>query len=146
MDMRDKEHCLCLYVLELRGVSLRACAEYASTCLCASLRLCLHMPFHMRKVRGAQVICEEAANAYHYGSKSTRKERFPAGIVTPAAPEYVYGSVDDDSKAADFDEVAPRPLLGVAFTKTGYTVSCLDVACVRTTHVTAPAMWGLGRG
>ena len=42
-----------------------------------------------------QAVCEETKSSdYMYGVKKPRKERFVAGIVTPASPYYVYGLID----------------------------------------------------
>ena len=64
-----------------------------------------------------QVVCEEAPEPYAYGTKTKRKERFLAGIVSPASPNYVHGLVDVPG-AVPLE--APPPLLGVAASVAGY--------------------------
>ena len=74
-----------------------------------------------------QVVCEEAPELYSYGTKTKRKERFLAGIVSPASPNYVHGLVDVPG-AQPLE--SPPPLLGVAASVAGYTASTLaSVAC-----------------
>lgn len=43
----------------------------------------------------AQVVCEEAEEPYRYGAVNKGKERFVSGIVSPAAPHYVYGLINE---------------------------------------------------
>ena len=92
-----------------------------------------------------QVVCEEEADPYRWGSKGQRKQRFVGGIVTPASPMYMYGLVVDDGNMLDPTEIA-RPLLGVARTKAGYSV-CGHVILLSCTSSTAGACctWTGGR-
>lgn len=60
------------------------------------------------------------ASPYSYGAKSTKKQRFVAGVVTPASPNYVHGLVEDGAESVTTDDI--KPLLGVARSKLGYTV------------------------
>ena len=77
-----------------------------------------------------QVICEEEANPYSYGVKKSAKNRYVAGVVTPASPNYMYGLVDDASVMDDRE--IPQPMLGIAYTKAGYSVrACLQTALAR---------------
>lgn len=67
----------------------------------------------------AQAICEEAPEAKVYGSRTKGKQRFLAGVVTPAQPHYLYGLLD-----ANQDPhlgMAP-PILGIAASAGGYQV------------------------
>ena len=48
-------------------------------------------------VRGASlsvVVAEEAPEAYSYGTRARKKERYIAGVVTPAQPHYLVNSLD----------------------------------------------------
>ena len=66
-----------------------------------------------------QAICEEAPEAKVYGSRTKGKQRFLAGVVTPAQPHYLYGLLD-----ANQDPhlgMAP-PILGIAASAGGYQV------------------------
>ena len=65
------------------------------------------------------MVCEETPEPYAYGARSKPKERFLAGIVSPASPNYVYGLVDVPSAVP---LVAPPPLLGIAASVAGYKV------------------------
>ncbi|KAK9800180.1 hypothetical protein WJX73_004187 [Symbiochloris irregularis] len=67
------------------------------------------------------VICEEAASPYAYGAKTAKKERYLAGVVTPASPNYLHGLMDDEG-AAQVDLEPTPPLLAIVQTKNGYTV------------------------
>ncbi len=65
------------------------------------------------------MVCEETPEPYAYGARSKPKERFLAGIVSPASPNYMYGLVDVPSAVP---LVAPPPLLGIAASVAGYKV------------------------
>jgi len=41
-----------------------------------------------------QVVCEEAPEPRSYGARVKQKQRFVAGIATPAQPHYLYGLLD----------------------------------------------------
>ena len=70
-------------------------------------------------VQFMQAVCEEAPEAKVYGSRTKGKQRFLAGVVTPAQPHYLYGLLD-----ANQDPhlgMAP-PILGIAASAGGYQV------------------------
>ena len=78
----------------------------------ASCQLLSHVHF-------TQAVCEEAPEAKVYGSRTKGKQRFLAGVVTPAQPHYLYGLLD-----ANQDPhlgMAP-PILGIAASAGGYQV------------------------
>ena len=67
---------------------------------CQSLR-CNGARLHGRRAPWPpQVVCEESSNDYTYGVKKPRKERYPAGFVTPASPDYVHGCMDSEQVRA----------------------------------------------
>ena len=53
-------------------------------------------------VRGASlsvVVAEEAPEGYSYGSRARKKERYVAGVVTPAQPHYLVNSLSAGSRS-----------------------------------------------
>jgi len=63
------------------------------------------------------VVCEEAPEPYSYGTaRRGQKQRYVAAVVTPAAPHFLHGLVDEDADLAV--ESAP-PLLGIVPTVGG---------------------------
>lgn len=40
-------------------------------------------------------MCEEAEEPYRYGAINKGKDRYISGIVSPAAPHYVYGLINE---------------------------------------------------
>ena len=68
----------------------------------------------------AQVICEEAPEPKVYGQRTKQKQRFVAGIVTPAQPHYMYGLLDANM---DPPLAATAPILAVAASAGGYKVA-----------------------
>ncbi|KAK9829858.1 hypothetical protein WJX72_008283 [[Myrmecia] bisecta] len=78
-------------------------------------------------------ICEESPAGYGYGSKSSkRKERFLAGVVTPASPHYMHGQMDDTSGS---DILQTPPIIGISYSVGGFKVIAVD-AELRTCRVT----------
>jgi len=69
------------------------------------------------------VICEEVQAGYSYGSKTPRKDRYIAEIVTPASPHYLGDMIDEDSDVVL--DYAP-PLLGIAPQVGGFSVIEID--------------------
>ena len=67
----------------------------------------------------AQVVCEEAPEPRTYGSRTKQKQRFVAGIVTPAQPHYLYGLLDAN---VDLPLGVSPPILAVAASAGGYKV------------------------
>ncbi len=47
------------------------------------------LPVHAR-----QAVCEEVGDDYVYGVKKPRKERYLAGVMSPASPYYMHGAID----------------------------------------------------
>ena len=41
------------------------------------------------------MVCEEAEEPYRYGAINKGKDRYISGIVSPAAPHYVYGLINE---------------------------------------------------
>jgi len=41
------------------------------------------------------VVCEEVEEGYRYGTPTKGKERYISGVVSPAAPHYVYGLINE---------------------------------------------------
>ena len=68
----------------------------------------------------AQVVCEEAPEPRAYGARTKQKQRFVAGVVTPAQPHYLYGLLDANT---DLPLGGAAPLLAVAASATGYKVA-----------------------
>ena len=68
-----------------------------------------------------------------YGSRTKGKQRFLAGVVTPAQPHYLYGLLD-----ANQDPhlgMAP-PILGISASAGGYQVqTCHTDACTRVSQL-----------
>ena len=77
-----------------------------------------------QRVCRVQVVCEESPAPYRYGSRSSQKQRYVAGIVSPAQPVYLHGLVDDAGDAAQRLDTSP-PVLGIAASVGGYQVRCL---------------------
>jgi hypothetical protein len=80
------------------------------------------------------VVCEEAPEPYNYGTmRRNPKERYVAAIVTPAAPHFLHGMVDEEYNIPV--EKTP-PLLGISPTVGGYSVIEVDaeLMTVRTTE------------
>jgi DNA mismatch repair ATPase MutS len=70
------------------------------------------------------VVCEEAPEPYTYGTmRRTPKERYVAAIVTPAAPHFLHGMVDEEINIPV--EKTP-PLLGISPAVGGYSVIEVD--------------------
>ena len=69
-----------------------------------------------------QVVCEETPEPRTYGARTNKKQRFVAGIVTPAQPHYMYGLLD-----ADMDPSLGEtpPILAVATSAGGYKAGFL---------------------
>lgn len=70
-------------------------------------------------MRFAQVVCEEAPEAKKYGFKTKARQRFLAGVVTPAQPHYLHGLLDANQ---DPHLGMVPPILGVAASAGGYQV------------------------
>lgn len=80
------------------------------------------------------VVCEEAPVPYSYGARASRKERFVAGVVTPASPVYVHGLADGALSAAGAPDLVgagggaaaagttPRAVVGLAVSARGLTM------------------------
>jgi hypothetical protein len=66
-----------------------------------------------------QVVCEEAPEPRTYGSRSKQKQRFVAGIVTPAQPHYLYGLLDANM---DPSLGGTPPVLAIAASAGGFKV------------------------
>lgn len=66
-----------------------------------------------------QVVCEEAPEPRSYGLRTKQKQRFVAGVVTPAQPHYLFGLLD-----ANIDPVlgGTPPILAIAASAAGYKV------------------------
>lgn len=70
------------------------------------------------------VVCEEAPEPYSYGSlRKQPKQRYIAAVVTPAAPHFLHGLVDED---ADIPVDSAPPLLGIAPSVGGYSIIEVD--------------------
>ncbi|BDA51431.1 probable DNA mismatch repair protein MutS at C-terminar half [Coccomyxa sp. Obi] len=65
------------------------------------------------------VVCEEAPEPRTYGTKTKQKQRFVAGIVTPAQPHYLYGLLDANMDPSLGDT---PPILAIATSTGGYKV------------------------
>ena len=78
------------------------------------------------------MVCEEAASEYAYGARARAKTRFPAGVVTPAAPHYLHGAA---AAYGDAPLHPAPPVLGVSAGPAGYSTVEVDVA-LRTVVVT----------
>ena len=52
------------------------------------------MLLHTRSHGTSQAVCEEVGEDYIYGVRKARKERYLAGVMSPASPYYVHGSID----------------------------------------------------
>lgn len=78
------------------------------------------------------VVCEEVPEGYQYGAKKPPKQRYVAAVVTPAAPHFVHGLIDED---ADLILDSAPPLLGIAPRVGGYAVIEID-AELQTVRVT----------
>lgn len=63
------------------------------------------------------MVCEEAPEPRTYGTRTKQKQRFLAGIVTPAQPHYLYGLLD-----ANMDPClgGTPPILAIATSAGGY--------------------------
>lgn len=69
----------------------------------------------------AQVVCEEAPEPRLYGARTRQKQRFVAGVISPAQPHYLYGLLDANT---DLPLGGTPPILGMAASATGYKVAC----------------------
>lgn len=70
------------------------------------------------------VVCEEAPEPYTYGTmRRAPKERYVAAIVTPAAPHFVHGMVDEE---VNIPVEKTPPLLGISPAVGGYSVIEVD--------------------
>ena len=67
----------------------------------------------------AQVVCEEAPEPRLYGARTRQKQRFVAGVISPAQPHYLYGLLDANT---DLPLGGTPPILGIAASATGYKV------------------------
>ena len=76
----------------------------------------------------ACAVCEEVPQPYTYGARAKRKQRFIAGVVTPASPEYVYNHA---ARAEDAEFRPVPPVFGVARTRQGFAVAEVDVEARR---------------
>ncbi|CAL8466240.1 g5776 [Coccomyxa elongata] len=65
------------------------------------------------------VVCEEAPEPRTYGTRTKQKQRFVAGIVTPAQPHYLYGLLDANM---DPSLGGTPPVLAIATSAGGYKV------------------------
>ncbi|EIE20036.1 hypothetical protein COCSUDRAFT_58259 [Coccomyxa subellipsoidea C-169] len=68
------------------------------------------------------VVCEEAPEPRSYGSRTKQKQRFVAGIVTPAQPHYLYGLLDANM---DPSLGGTPPILAIAASAGGYKARIL---------------------
>lgn len=64
-----------------------------------------------------QVVCEEAPEPRSYGARAKQKQRFVAGIATPAQPHYLYGLLDANM---DPSLGGTPPLLAITASASGY--------------------------
>ena len=71
-----------------------------------------------------QVVCEETPEPKVYGARTGKKQRFMAGIVTPAQPHYMYGLLD---AGVDPPLGETPPILAVATSAGGYKAGFLVV-------------------
>ena len=70
------------------------------------------------------VVCEEAPEPYSYGtSRKSPKQRYVAAVVTPAAPHFLHGMVDEEINIPV--EQTP-PLLGISPSVGGYSIIEVD--------------------
>lgn len=70
------------------------------------------------------VVCEEAPEPYTYGSiRKQPKQRYIAAVVTPAAPHFLHGLVDEDT---DIPVDSAPPLLGIVPSVGGYSIIEVD--------------------
>ena len=75
-------------------------------------------------------VCEEMPTPFTYGARAARKERFVAGVVSPASPIYCYGLAGED---ADPDYASVPPVIAVACSSRGYSVCEVHVDLRRCT-------------
>ena len=68
-------------------------------------------------------MCEEAPEPRSYGARTRQKQRFVAGVVSPAQPHYLYGLLDANT---DLPLGHTPPILAVAASATGYKVASLS--------------------
>lgn len=70
------------------------------------------------------VVCEEAPEPYNYGTmRRNPKQRYIAAIVTPAAPHFLHGMIDEE---VNIPVEKTPPLLGISPTVGGYSVIEVD--------------------
>lgn len=70
------------------------------------------------------VVCEEAPEPYSYGTiRRAPKQRYVAAIVTPAAPHFLYGMVDEE---VNLPVEKTPPLLGIFSNVGGYSIIEVD--------------------
>lgn len=70
------------------------------------------------------VVCEEAPEPYSYGTtRKSPKQRYVAAVVTPAAPHFLHGMVDEEINIPV--EQTP-PLLGISPSVGGYSIIEVD--------------------
>ncbi len=50
--------------------------------------------YHCLPMHARQAVCEEVGEDYVYGVKKPRKERYLAGVMSPASPYYMHGAID----------------------------------------------------
>ncbi len=69
------------------------------------------------------MVCEEAPEPRTYGTRTKQKQRFVAGIVTPAQPHYLYGLLDANM---DPSLGGTPPILAIATSAGGYKACFLS--------------------
>ena len=75
-----------------------------------------------------QVVCEEVPDEYVYGQRKAQKQRYIAGVVTPAQPHYMHGLVNGGT---DLPLEDSAPLMGISASVGGYQVRiCSSVSVV----------------
>lgn len=82
-------------------------------CMGSCLRVCPSAVAMVAKqsIHHSQVVVEEVEDEV-YGRRSTKKERYVGGAVTPANPYYLVGLIDSRDDVDDIDIVS-KPCIGL---------------------------------
>jgi len=106
-------------IVEHAGLNPMGAAPFRAGCPWGSLHATL------RKLTDAgwsAAVVEEVGSPRVHGAKPAAKQRVLGGIVSPVAPQYLYGAAEEAAAAEDAD--APSaPLLGVAHGARGFSLA-----------------------